>query len=68
LSGLDTAVEDVRAALAVDTAEWHAELPLIEQWFATIGDALPSTLRDELHALRVRLSTATPRAQPAPPC
>ncbi len=59
LSGLDIAVEDVRAALAVDTDEWRAELPLIEQWFATTGDALPTALCDELHALKVRLSTAT---------
>ncbi|MDQ3904261.1 MAG: phosphoenolpyruvate carboxykinase (GTP), partial [Actinomycetota bacterium] len=66
LSGLDIPIEDVRAALAVDPEEWLAELPLIEQWFATVGDALPTTLRDELHALEVRLSTATSRVQPAP--
>jgi phosphoenolpyruvate carboxykinase (GTP) len=56
LSGLDTPVEDVAAALAVDADEWRAELPLIEQWFAKIGDALPSTMHDELDALKARLS------------
>ena len=31
------------------------ELALIEQWFDTIGDRLPTALRDELEALRHRL-------------
>jgi phosphoenolpyruvate carboxykinase (GTP) len=31
------------------------ELLPIEQWFATIGDKLPTALRDELEALRRRL-------------
>lgn len=35
---------DLPAALAVDNQEWAAELPLIEQWFATIGDKLPGVL------------------------
>jgi phosphoenolpyruvate carboxykinase (GTP) len=56
LSGLDTSVDDVAAALAVDAGEWRAELPLIDQWFTKIGDALPTTLRDELEALKQRLS------------
>jgi phosphoenolpyruvate carboxykinase (GTP) len=55
LSGLDTPAEDVDAALAFDAAEWKAELPLIEEWFAQIGDRLPSSMRDELDALRQRL-------------
>ncbi|MBV9163663.1 MAG: phosphoenolpyruvate carboxykinase (GTP) [Pseudonocardiales bacterium] len=55
LSGLDIPTEDVGAALAVDIDEWRAEIPLIEQWFATIGDALPTPLRDELDALKHRL-------------
>jgi len=55
LSGLNTPIEDVGAALAVDLTEWRAELPLIRQWFDKIGDTLPSTMRDELEALKVRL-------------
>jgi phosphoenolpyruvate carboxykinase (GTP) len=31
-------------------------LPLIEEWFATIGDKLPTTLADELRTLRVRVA------------
>ncbi|MBV9143168.1 MAG: phosphoenolpyruvate carboxykinase (GTP) [Pseudonocardiales bacterium] len=55
LSGLDTPIEDVSAALAVDIDEWRAELPLIEQWFDKIGDALPTPLRDEFISLHHRL-------------
>jgi phosphoenolpyruvate carboxykinase (GTP) len=55
LSGLDTPVDDVNAALAVDADEWRAELPLIDEWFAKIGDALPTTMLDELDALKGRL-------------
>ncbi len=57
LSGLDITIEDVGAALAVDIDEWRAEIPLIQQWFATIGDALPTTMRDELATLTQRLGT-----------
>jgi phosphoenolpyruvate carboxykinase (GTP) len=55
LDGLDVSAEALRAALAVDDAEWKAELPLIEEWFATIGDKLPEVLREELDHLRSRL-------------
>jgi phosphoenolpyruvate carboxykinase (GTP) len=56
LRGLDPSSHfDIRQALTVDHDEWRAELPLIEQWFATIGDKLPTALRDELEALRHRL-------------
>ncbi|CAM06432.1 phosphoenolpyruvate carboxykinase (GTP) [Saccharopolyspora erythraea NRRL 2338] len=55
LSGLDTPREDVETALHVDVEEWKAELPLIEEWFASIGDSLPSSMRDEFEALKQRL-------------
>lgn len=54
-SGLDTPREDVQTALHVDAEEWKTEIPLIEEWFETIGDALPSSMRDELEALKQRL-------------
>ena len=34
---------------------WLEELPLIEEWFASIGDGLPTSMRDELEALKQRL-------------
>ncbi|MEV0057502.1 phosphoenolpyruvate carboxykinase (GTP) [Saccharopolyspora shandongensis] len=56
LTGLSTDPADVAAALAVDEAEWRAELPLIEEWFGTIGEKLPGTLREQLTELRERLA------------
>ena len=55
LEGLDAPLADIEAALAVDVEEWKAELPLIEAWFAKIGDNLPTSMRDELEALKLRL-------------
>ena len=46
---------DVEAALAVDIEEWRAEIPLIEEWFDKIGVSLPTSMRDELDALKLRL-------------
>ncbi len=48
-------LEQVEAALAFDPEEWKAEVPLIEEWFAKIGDSVPSSLRDELDSLKLRL-------------
>ncbi len=55
ISGLDLTVDDVATALTVDVAEWQNELALIEEWFDKVGDSLPTTMRDELGALRLRL-------------
>jgi phosphoenolpyruvate carboxykinase (GTP) len=55
LDGLDAPLEDIEAALTVDIDEWKAEIPLIEEWFAHIGDTLPTAMRDELEALKLRL-------------
>ncbi|WP_033291496.1 phosphoenolpyruvate carboxykinase (GTP) [Amycolatopsis jejuensis] len=54
LDGLSEPVEDIQAALEVRNEEWREELPLIEEWFAKIGE-VPSSLRDELDALAQRL-------------
>ena len=55
LDGLDVSPEDVAAALDVDAEEWKAEIPLIEEWFDHIGEKLPTSMRDELEALKLRL-------------
>ncbi|MDQ6850753.1 MAG: phosphoenolpyruvate carboxykinase (GTP) [Actinomycetota bacterium] len=55
IEGLQLSAEQLDTALAVDVDEWKAELPLIEEWFDTIGGSLPTPLRDELEALRLRL-------------
>jgi GTP-dependent phosphoenolpyruvate carboxykinase len=49
-TGLDMTAEDVAKALAVDVDEWRAELPLIEEWFAKIGDRpIPALKRADAH-------------------
>lgn len=56
LEGLTEPIEDINASLEVDADEWRQEIPLIEEWFAKIGqDKIPSALRDELEALKQRL-------------
>ncbi|HVE94518.1 MAG TPA: phosphoenolpyruvate carboxykinase (GTP) [Acidimicrobiales bacterium] len=55
-TGLDVSDADVTELLSVDVEQWRAEVPLIEQHFATFGDRLPTALRDELAALEKRLS------------
>ncbi|MGH3438215.1 MAG: phosphoenolpyruvate carboxykinase (GTP), partial [Sciscionella sp.] len=55
LSGLDTPIEDIEASLRVLPEEWKGEIPKIEEWFAKIGDKLPTPLHDELAALKQRL-------------
>ena len=54
-SGLDLDPADLDAVSWVDVEEWRSELPQIEEWFARIGDQLPTGMRDELEALRLRL-------------
>ena len=55
VAGLDLSEDDLRAALAVDVAEWRREIPGIEAWFDHIGAQVPSSLRDELDSLKLRL-------------
>ncbi|NGY61944.1 phosphoenolpyruvate carboxykinase (GTP) [Lentzea sp. NEAU-D13] len=55
LEGLDAPLADIEAALEVNADEWRAEIPLVEEWFAKIGEKVPTTLRDELAALKQRL-------------
>jgi phosphoenolpyruvate carboxykinase (GTP) len=55
VEGLNVTDEDVAAALAVNPEEWKKEIPLIEEWFATIGEKLPSQLVSQLEFLKSRL-------------
>jgi phosphoenolpyruvate carboxykinase (GTP) len=57
-TGLDMTDEQVAKALRVDLEDWKAELPLIEEWFATIGDRLPARLSDELATLKEHVEQA----------
>ncbi|MDQ2838417.1 MAG: phosphoenolpyruvate carboxykinase (GTP) [Actinomycetota bacterium] len=55
-TGLDMSAADLADALAVDVEQWRTELPSIEEWFDRIGDKVPSSLRDELASLKLRLN------------
>ncbi|MEP6598168.1 MAG: phosphoenolpyruvate carboxykinase (GTP) [Actinomycetota bacterium] len=55
LNGLDLDPDQLAAAVRVDVDEWRAELPAIADWFTKIGGQLPTSLRDELDALTLRL-------------
>jgi phosphoenolpyruvate carboxykinase (GTP) len=55
VAGLDMSEQDLIGALTVNVDEWQREIPLIEEWFEKIGSALPSSMRDELDALKQRL-------------
>jgi phosphoenolpyruvate carboxykinase (GTP) len=56
LGGLDVDAADVAEALAVRPEEWFAELPDIEEWFAFLGEKLPTGVRDEFESLKQRLA------------
>ena len=47
--------DELAAALNVNVEEWTNEIPGIEEWFDKIGPQLPTSMRDELDALKLRL-------------
>ena len=54
--GLEISDEEVAELLAVDPAEWKAELPAMHQHFARFGDHLPDELHEQLADLERRLA------------
>ncbi|TDD43129.1 phosphoenolpyruvate carboxykinase (GTP) [Kribbella antibiotica] len=55
VSGLSLSEKDLAIALDVNADEWKAEIPLIEEWFAKLGDTVPAELKVELDNLKARL-------------
>ena len=55
IDGLDVSAEDIQTALHVDVNEWKQEIPLIEEWFAKIGEKLPTQLISQLERLKAQL-------------
>jgi len=49
---------DMDALLSVDIEGWRKELPLIEEFYSTFGDRVPSALRTEVSKLDDRLSAS----------
>ena len=58
VEGLDVTEADMNAALHIDAKEWLEELPLIDDWFTTIGPKLPMEMTVELEKLRARVANA----------
>jgi phosphoenolpyruvate carboxykinase (GTP) len=56
LVGLPEAARDMDEVMAVNTDEWRQEIPLIEAWFAKIGDKLPGELQVEFEKLKTALT------------
>jgi phosphoenolpyruvate carboxykinase (GTP) len=56
VDGLDMSEADLANAIKVDVEQWRNEIPSIEEWFEKIGDKVPSSLRDELESLKLRLA------------
>jgi phosphoenolpyruvate carboxykinase (GTP) len=55
-SGLDLEASALAELVNVDASSWVAEVPQIEEHFASIGTTLPQALRDQLLALQKRLA------------
>ena len=55
IEGLDISNTEMEAVLRVDTGEWKSEIPLIEDWFVTIGLKLPIEIDLEFEKLRAKV-------------
>ncbi|WP_257159835.1 phosphoenolpyruvate carboxykinase (GTP) [Corynebacterium cystitidis] len=58
LEGLDTPIEDVREALAVNPDEWAANVEDNEQYIQSLGNRVPQEVFDEFNALKQRIADA----------
>ena len=64
LDGFEYDDQRVAAALHVDFSEWATETTLIDEWYASIGgNTLPDVLRDELAALKIRLTRSASKGR-----
>jgi len=55
-AGISVSAEDIAEASLVNTAEWKEELPLIDEWFTTIGKKLPEQMHKQLKLLKANVS------------
>ena len=58
LDGLEVPEADLDELFDVNVQAWQAEADSTEEFYAVFGDKLPAALRDELTALRGRLTAA----------
>jgi phosphoenolpyruvate carboxykinase (GTP) len=55
LEGINISPEDIKELMKVDSKEWRAEIPDIEQHFASFGNRLPARLRSQFKEFITRL-------------
>jgi phosphoenolpyruvate carboxykinase (GTP) len=55
MEGVAITQEQINEALRVDSDEWRAEIPLIEDWFNQIGPKLPKEMRDQFAHLQAAI-------------
>jgi phosphoenolpyruvate carboxykinase (GTP) len=55
LEGLEISPDGINELMSVNPDEFRAEIPDIDQHFATFGNRLPDTLKDQLKDLKQRL-------------
>lgn len=56
LDGVDISSADLDELFRLDRGSWKAEADMTEEYFAQFGDQVPPVMRDQLAALRERLS------------
>ncbi len=56
LDGLAISPDQLGQLLAVDEDEWRHEIPLIEEYYGTLGENMPGALTDQLRDLEKRLA------------
>lgn len=56
LDGVDISSADLDELFRLDRGSWKAEADMTEEYFAQFGDRVPPVMRDQLAALRERLS------------
>ena len=55
-AGISVSEADIAEASLANKAEWVEELPLIDTWFATIGEKLPEQMEHQLNLLKANVS------------
>ncbi len=55
-TGLDIDDAVVRQLVSVEAESWRAEMPQLEEHYASLGSSVPAALRDELDELEKRLA------------
>jgi phosphoenolpyruvate carboxykinase (GTP) len=60
LNGIDVSPADLDELFAVDVASWLAEADMTEEFYDGFGERIPDALREQLAALRTRLTRQAP--------